>query len=73
MPRPNLIVVGDRVLNLEAVRYLEIEGPHLVNVFITGRNDPLQFTGPDAHTLIDILNSGYVFPLVEPDTPAEES
>ena len=72
MPRPSLIHVGDRVLNLEAVRYIEIEGPHLVNVFITGRNDPLQFVEEDAHTLVEILNRGYVEPAIVPGEPPDD-
>ncbi|MGA2183414.1 MAG: hypothetical protein ABSH47_10325 [Bryobacteraceae bacterium] len=65
MLRPSLIHVGDRVLNLEAVRYIEIEGPHLVNVYITERKEPLQFTEQDARTLVEILNGGYVHPAIE--------
>jgi len=72
MRRPNLIHVGDRVLNLDAVRYLEIEGPHLINVFIVDRVEPLQFTEEDARDLIAILNDGYVHPPVEPKPPADE-
>jgi len=62
MSRPVLIHVGDRILNLDAVRYVEIEGPHLVNVYITDRKEPLQFTEEDARTLLEILNGGYVHP-----------
>jgi hypothetical protein len=72
MVRPSLIHVGDRVLNLEAVRYIEIEGPHLVNVYIADRHEPLQFTEQDAHALIEILNEGYVHPAIEPDMPLDD-
>lgn len=72
MLRPSLILVGDRVLNLEAVRYIEIEGPHLVNVYITDRKEPLQFTEEDAHALVEILNSGYVQPAIEPREPQDD-
>ena len=72
MLRPSLVYVGDRVLNLEAVRYIEIEGPHLVNVYITDRKEPLQFTERDAHTLIEILNAGYVHPVIEPNPDGED-
>jgi hypothetical protein len=66
MLRPSLIHVGDRVLNLEAVRYIEIEGPHLVNVYITDRKEPLQFTEQDAQALVEIMNDGYVHPAIVP-------
>jgi hypothetical protein len=72
MLRPSLIHVGDRVLNLKAVRYIEIEGAHLVNVYITDRKEPLQFTEGDARGLIEILNSGYVHPAIEPPGPADD-
>jgi hypothetical protein len=72
MLRPSFIHVGDRVLNLEAVRYIEIEGPHLVNVYITDRKEPLQFTEQDAHALVEILNAGYVHPAIEPHEPADD-
>jgi hypothetical protein len=72
MLRPSLIHVGDRVLNLEAVRYIEIESPHLVNVYITGRKEPLQFTEQDAHTLVDILNDGYVHPPIQPGEAVDD-
>jgi len=70
--RPVLIRVGDRILNLDAVRYVEIEGPHLVNVYITDRKEPLQFTEEDARTLLQILDGGYVHPPGLPGAPAEE-
>jgi hypothetical protein len=72
MTRPVLIRVGDRILNLDAIRYVEIEGPHLVNVYITDRKEPLQFTEEDAGTLLRILGEGYVHPPGLPVTPAEE-
>jgi hypothetical protein len=71
MLRPSLIHVGDRVLNLEAVRYIEIEGPHLVNVYITDRKEPLQFVEEDAHTLVEILNN-FVHPSIVPHEPADD-
>jgi hypothetical protein len=72
MLKPSLIYIGDRVLNLEAVRYIEIEGPHLVNVYITDRKEPLQFTEEDAHALVDILNNGYVEPAIVPRDPPDD-
>ena len=72
MAKPVLIHVGDRILNLDAVRYVEIEGPHLVNVYITDRKEPLQFTEEDARTLLQILDGGYVYPPGSPVAPAEE-
>jgi hypothetical protein len=72
MPSPSLVCVGNRVLNLDAVRYMEIEGPHLVNVYIMDRKEPLQFTEDDAHALVEILNSGFVQPPIVPPEPAEE-
>lgn len=68
----SLVCVGDRVLNLEAVRYMEIEGPHLVNVYITDRKEPLQFTEDDAQALLEILNTGYVQPPIVPPEPADD-
>jgi hypothetical protein len=72
MDRPSLIHVGDRVLNLDAVRYIEIEGPHLVNVYITDRKEPLQFTEDDAHALVEMLNCGYVQPPIVPRDPPDD-
>jgi len=72
MSSPSLVCIGGRVLNLEAVRYMEVESPHLVNVYIVDRKEPLQFTEGDAHQLIEILNSGYVQPPIVPEEPSED-
>jgi len=72
MTRPFLIHVGDRILNLNAVRYVEIEGPHLVNVYISDRKEPLQFTEEDALKLLEILNEGYVHPAIALSAPEDE-
>ena len=69
--KPVLIRVGNRILNLDAVRYVEIEGPHLVNVYIAGRKEPLQFTEEDARTFLLILDGGYVHPPGLPVAPTE--
>ena len=72
MARASLIRIGNRILNLDAVRYVEIEGPHLVNVYITDREEPLQFNEDAARTLLEMLDEGYVHPPGLPVAPTEE-
>ena len=67
MLKPTLIRVGSRILNLDAVRYMEVEGvtgkesdsPTIINVHL--RQDwTIQFTEREAEALLAILKDGYM-------------
>lgn len=60
MSKPNLIQIGSRILNLNAVRYIDIDGPQIVNVYIYEQDQPLQFIEAEAGALLAILKGGYV-------------
>jgi hypothetical protein len=59
MSKPSLIQIGNRIVNLDAVRYMEIDGPNIVNVYLPD-DVTLQFIKADAHALLAVLNDGYV-------------
>ena len=59
MERPHLIQIGDRILNLDAVWYIDIESADLISVRLPDHK--LQFEAHDARTLLAALNSGYVY------------
>lgn len=54
MDKLHLVQVGTRILNLDAVRYMEMEGPDLVKVYFT-QNESVEFAGEGAHSLLKIL------------------
>lgn len=60
MTPPNLIQIGNRIFNVNAIRHIEIEGPKVINVFLFEDNLPFQFVDDDAEALLIILNAGYV-------------
>jgi hypothetical protein len=45
----------------DAVRYLEIDGPEVISVYIYEQDQPLQFVEAEAGALMAILDTGYVF------------
>jgi hypothetical protein len=60
MLKPNLIQIGNRILNINAIRYLEIDGPQVVNVHVYEEALPLQFVEAEADALLAVLDTGYV-------------
>jgi hypothetical protein len=61
MPKPNLVQIGNRILNINAIRYIEIEGPQIVNVHLFEEERPLQFIDAEGDALMAALNTGYVY------------
>ena len=60
MEKPPIIHVGNRMFNIQAVRYIEIEGMgNLVNVHLT-EGVTLQFEEEEAESLLGILELGYI-------------
>ena len=59
MPVQKLIQIGSRILNLDAVRYMEINGSNLVNVHLT-EGQELQYIDLEAQALLAVLDAGYV-------------
>jgi hypothetical protein len=60
MEKPILIQIGNRILNIHAIRYLEIDGPQAVYVHVYEEALPLQFIEGEAEALLAALDSGYV-------------
>ena len=54
MDKLRLVQVGTRILNLDAVRYMDLEGPDLVKVFFS-ENESVEFRGEGARSLLKIL------------------
>jgi hypothetical protein len=54
MDKLRLVQVGTRILNLDAVRYMDVEGPELVTVFFSA-NESVEFQGEGARSLLKIL------------------
>lgn len=69
--KPQLIRIGTRILNLEMVEYIDIEGPDLVNVHLASQ-EVLQYIEEEAHALVAILDSGYAIQ-IHPKTEKAES
>ena len=60
MEKPPIIHVGNRMINVRAIRYIEIEGMgNLVNVHLT-EGVTLQFEEEEADSLLGILELGYI-------------
>lgn len=59
--KPSLIKIGNRILNLNAVKYVEL-GPGVVNVYFVDHpaSGPLQFTGLEAQAFLALLGPGYM-------------
>jgi len=57
---PQLIRIGNTIINLAYVLNIEIEGEGLISVQMAVRNDvtTIQFQGKDAATLRGILDNG---------------
>jgi hypothetical protein len=54
MDKLHLVQVGTRILNLDAVRYMDVQGADLVKVFFT-ESESVEFVGNDARSLLKIL------------------
>ena len=54
MDKLHLVQVGTRILNLDAVRYMDVEGPDLVKVYFT-ESQSVDFAGEGARSLLKIL------------------
>jgi hypothetical protein len=59
MPMQKFIRIGARILNLDAIRYLQIEGDNLVNVYLA-EGQELQYIEAEAQALLAALESGYM-------------
>ncbi len=59
MNRPSLIQIGNRILNLNAVQYLETDGPQIVRVHLS-EGQELEFIEAEAEALMAVLRSGYL-------------
>jgi hypothetical protein len=58
--KPSLIKIGNRILNLNAVKYVEL-GPGVVNVyFVDDAASGLQFAGNEAVAFLALLGPGYM-------------
>ena len=65
MTAQKLVQIGSRILNLDAVRYIEVDSPNLVNVYLTEGTE-LQYIEAEAHALLAIL-AGYAKKIDVPD------
>jgi hypothetical protein len=60
--KQQFIWIGDRILNLANVRYMQVESEFLVNVYFSG-DQMIQYEEDEAHALLAALGTGYVSPL----------
>ena len=60
MSRPTLIQIGPRILNVAAIRYIELDGNKIANVYITEMERPLQFIEDECQALMAVLETGYL-------------
>jgi hypothetical protein len=54
MDKLRRVQVGTRILNLDAIRYMDIEEPDLVKVYFTA-GESIEFLGDGARSLLNIL------------------
>jgi|RhiMetdeSRZDD1v2_1073273.scaffolds.fasta_scaffold1327326_2 hypothetical protein len=52
---PHLVRVGNRIVNLNAVRYIDIEGPNLVNAYLNEQTE-VQFTEEEAQSFLRLIS-----------------
>jgi hypothetical protein len=60
MSKPSLIQIGTRILNIAAIRYIELDGAKSANVYISEMDAPLQFVEDEYNALMAVLATGYV-------------
>jgi len=67
MPKPCLIQIGNRILNVNAIRHIDIEG-RILNVYVSEEERPLQFMEAEGDALLAVLETGYLVKLNLPAT-----
>ncbi len=72
--RTQFIRIGSRILNLESIQFIEIDGPDLLRVFLAPNQFQIEYLDEEARALLAILNSGHVRRmLTETETSAQAS
>lgn len=57
--KPQFVWIGNRIVHLANVQYIEVQGPNLVTVWLVPDKE-IQFVNEDAQALIAVLEDGYM-------------
>lgn len=58
--KPQFIHIGNRILNLSSVQFIEIIGPNLLNVHLMPNQELIQYEDEEARALLGVLRTGYM-------------
>jgi hypothetical protein len=72
--KPQVIQIGNRILNLAQVQYMVVQGPNLVDVYLAPNQDLIQYAEGEAGALLATLDAGYTaHVLTEAEVQSESS
>jgi hypothetical protein len=57
--KPQFVWIGNRIVHLANVQYIEVQSPNLVTVWLVPDKE-IQFVNEDAQALIAVLEDGYM-------------